>query len=187
MRGILALAEAAALAPPARAELVIDGFTVGGFFRRMTMREAYTHEEGGLDRARSAWGHRALMVNINSNPNNTYLDVTVGGDRQRFESPLPVLWRSTLLLADPPAVVDFTGQTRINVDYNSFPPNVFADTWQILVRDAHGREAGNGNWLLRPEGIYFEIADFSQPVAWSRIEAFRFTQNFHQCPLPEPA
>jgi len=185
LRAALALAALAALAPSARAFLILDDFTEGGFTHVLDLERSFVFEEPGLDRAHSAWGFRGSFAEINSNPNNTTLEVHVGGGEQAFRSPLPVMWFSDLRLGNRTTEVDLSGQTRINVDYfTQWPQNTNADTWDILVADAHGGDASNGGWLLRPEGIYFEIADFSRPVDWSRITLLEFRQNWDSLPNP---
>lgn len=164
---------------------MLDDFTQGGFTMRLTMTQFHTYEEGGLDRAHSAWGHRALTTHVNSNPNNTYLDVTVGGGRQRFESPVPVMWDSRLQLGGAGPEVDLSAESEIWVDLRTeHPSQAQADNWMVTVRDAHGRGAGNGGWLYRPEGIRFRRQGFAGTVDWSRIVAFQFTQNWDSLPNP---
>lgn len=185
MRGTLALAALLALASSARAELVLDDFTEDGFTHRLTQRHSFLWEQSGLDRAHSAWGFRGSATQINSNPQGRELEIHVGGGEQAFRTDGPIAWFHQLRLGNRETEVDLSGQTRINVDYfTQWPPNMFADNWDILVADADFRTASNGGWYLRPEGIYFEISEFSRPVDWSRITLIQFTQNWDSFPNP---
>ena len=184
LRGTLAAFALAGLAAQAPAFLILDDFTEGGFAHRLTGTQNFGFDESGLDPAHSAWGRRALRANINSNPNNTYLDFGVGAGRQYFESPEPVMWMSLLLLGGANREVDLSDESEIWLDLATDPRNALADNWDILVRDVHGVDASNGGWFQRGGGIRFRKQGFSRQVDWSRIETFQFTQNWDSLPNP---
>jgi len=183
MRGALALAALAALAPSAHAFLILDDFTEGGFTHVLDLQRSFLHVETGLDRAHSAWGGRTCFTDIVSNPNNTTLEIRVGGGEQAFRTPLPLTWDHDLRLGDNSTSVDLSTETEIWVDLSS-EPRAFADIWDVTVQDTNGLTASNGGWLQRGGGIRFRKDQFTRTVDWSRITYLEFTQNWDALPNP---
>jgi hypothetical protein len=186
MTRTLSLLAFAAGGPAAQAFVLIDDFTQGGIEVQLRNTERFTHEDFNLDRSHAAFGYRSYGTGINSNPNGATLTVSLGNGRHRHSSDLPVTWDSNMIFGDGASVeVDFSDETEFRVDLTTEEPSgAFADDWTLIVRDAHGVDAGNGGWLLRPEGIYFRKQAFTRQIDWSRVTLIQFTQDWNNPPNP---
>jgi len=70
--------------------------------------------------------------------------------------------------------------------YTLDPPDRFADSYFVIVRDADLTLRVVNTWILREGGVFFRKSDFGADVDWTRIISFSFGQEFSSDLGPVP-
>ncbi len=187
LRGTLPLAALAALAPTARADLVIDDFSQGDFSRVFQGTSGQGEGiEQGLDGAHTLGGSRSWGFEWGGNLRGQDITVANGGGS------FAVSWGqggdpnigSTLSLAYGhvvPMVVDLSWMTSIEVSRHSDPLNINGTGYSVSLLDVNTRGAGDNQWRQRAnEGIGFNRQDFQveQGFDWTRVKFIQFDQEY---------
>ncbi|MBS1715220.1 MAG: hypothetical protein JST30_12875 [Armatimonadetes bacterium] len=174
------LAAALVLAPqnlPGVKYLTLDYFNTPPYTVVLTGEKWDLHEWSGLTRQQCFFYRRANYVQINSNPNQTALTVTIGSAAISFISPKKVYWHQDLdYFPETGTTTDLSSFRRIYLDCDQFP-----DIAEMSVYDSAGR-GRTVSWSLHPTGIYFPCGGGS--VDWKKVRHVQFRLDFNAVPNP---
>lgn len=160
---------------------MIDDFQVGEAHHTMGgFENSWNVTQEGLDQNHVLFGYRTTAVTIDQNQFHVPIQVDVGVGQTRVSTTNIVSSTMRTQYVDRSRFgADLSFGDRISIDlYTLDPPDRFADSYFVVVRDADLTLRAINNWILRPGGVYFNKSDFGADIDWTKIINIEFGQQF---------
>lgn len=164
-----------------QAGILIDDFEIGEAHHTMGgFENSWGITQEGLDENHVLFGYRGTQMTIQQNQFHVPIQVDIGIGETRVSTTSIVSSTMSTQYVDRSRVgANLSFGDRINIDlYTLDPPDRFADSYFVVVRDADLTLRVINKWVLRPGGVYFNKSDFGADIDWSKIINIEFGHQF---------